>query len=84
MKAPTAKRATIGSGIVFKDAPEPDIVTEKKRVQRNGRVMLPFWVPKVAHKQLRVMAAEDDTTQQELLTTALNQYFQFRGKPPVA
>lgn len=84
MKTAPSKRASIGSAMVFSETPEPEAASAKKRVQRNGRVMLPFWVPKVAHKQLRVMAAEDDTTQQELLTAALNRYFELRGKPPIA
>jgi hypothetical protein len=45
---------------------------------------MPFWVPVAARKQLRLLAAEMDTTQQELLTTALNDFFIKHGKPPIA
>jgi hypothetical protein len=45
---------------------------------------MPFWVPVAARKQLRLLAAEMDTTQQELLTIALNDFFTKHGKPPIA
>jgi hypothetical protein len=45
---------------------------------------MPFWVPVAARKQLKVMAAEMDTTQQELMTLALNDFFKKHGKPPIA
>jgi len=37
-----------------------------------------------AKKQLAMLAIEEDTTQQELLTEALNDLFRKRGKPPIA
>jgi hypothetical protein len=45
---------------------------------------MPFWVPIAARKQLKVMAAEMDTTQQDLMTIALNDFFKKHGKPPIA
>jgi hypothetical protein len=45
---------------------------------------LPFWTTEAAKKQLRMMAAEMDTTQQDLMTDALNMLFQNHGKPPIA
>ncbi len=76
-------RAQLG---VFKETvPTPQILTsDQKRTDRNGRVAMPFWVPVAARKQLRVMAAELDTTQQELMTLALNDLFKKYGKPPIA
>jgi hypothetical protein len=76
-------RAQLG---VFKEA-APALQTptsDQKRTDRNGRVAMPFWVPVVARKQLRVMAAELDTTQQELMTIALNDLFKKHKKPPIA
>lgn len=76
-------RAQLG---VFKEA-TPTLQTltqDQKRTDRNGRVAMPFWVPVAARKQLRVMAAEQDTTQQELMTLALNDFFKKHGKPPIA
>jgi hypothetical protein len=45
---------------------------------------MPFWVPIAAKRQLRVMAAESDTTQQALMRDALNMLFTKHGKPPIA
>jgi Antitoxin-like ribbon-helix-helix len=54
------------------------------RPDRTGRVSMPFWTTATAKKQLRLLAAEEETTQQALLTEALNALFRARGKPPVA
>jgi len=54
------------------------------RPDRAGRVAMPFWTTATAKKQLRLLAAEEETTQQALLTEALNALFKSRGKPPVA
>lgn len=71
---------------VFKSsAATPEtITTSEKRTDRTGRTAMPFWVPVAARKQLKVMAAEMDTTQQELMTLALNDFFKKHGKPPIA
>ena len=42
-----------------------------------------FFSPECA-KQLRMLAAEQDTTVQELIRDGLNLMFQKRGKPPIA
>ena len=54
------------------------------RTDRTGRVPMPFWTTATAKKQLRLLAAEEETTQQALLTEALNALFRARGRPPVA
>jgi hypothetical protein len=54
------------------------------RPDRVGRVTMLFWTTATAKKQLRLIAAEEETTQQALLTEALNGLFKSRGKPPVA
>ncbi len=85
-------RATLGSTGVFaatpaaidKSTPEPKPAGSSKRPDREGRVPLPFWTTAPAKKQLRLLAAEDDTTQQDLMTEALNLLFKNRGKPPIA
>jgi len=76
-------RAKLG---VFSSTPAPTepIVTTEKRTDRAGRTAMPFWVPIAARKQLKVMAAEMDTTQQDLMTIALNDFFKKHGKPPIA
>lgn len=65
-------------------APAENITVKDKRTDRAGRTAMPFWVPIAARKQLKVMAAEMDTTQQELMTLALNDFFKKHGKPPIA
>lgn len=53
------------------------------RAERAGQTSMPFWVPLAAKRQLRVMAAESDTTQQALMREALNLLFVKYGKPPI-
>ena len=85
--------ATLGSTGVFaapvltpaKSAPKPSEPAKAlPRPDREGRKPLPFWTTEAAKKQLRMMAAEMDTTQQDLMTDALNMLFQSHGKPPIA
>ena len=83
------KRATLGATGVFADAPLPEApkATQGKsepRPDRAGRAPLPFWTTSAAKKQLRLLAAEHDTTQQDLMTEALNLLFQKCGRPPIA
>lgn len=87
-------RATLGSTGVFADVPAPAVTVSKeaanlpasgsKRPDREGKVPLPFWTTAPAKKQLRLLAAEGDTTQQDLMSEALNLLFKSRGKPPIA
>lgn len=85
-------RAMLGSTGVFADVPAPaaknaaaSITTKATtRPDREGRVPLPFWTTAPAKKQLRLMAAEEDSTQQDLMAEALNLLFKNRGKPPIA
>jgi PP-loop superfamily ATP-utilizing enzyme len=82
-------RATLGSTGVFAEA-EPTRASEPERARpgarpdRRGRVAMPFWATEAARKQLRLLAAERDTTQQDLMTEALNLVFKQYGKPPIA
>ena len=45
---------------------------------------MPFWTTTAAKRQLRILAAEIDSTQQDLMTEALNDLFAKHGKPPIA
>ena len=63
---------------------EREIKEVVSRPDRAGRVAMPFWTTATAKKQLRLLAAEEETTQQALLTEALNALFKSRGKPPIA
>jgi hypothetical protein len=83
-----SKRATLGATGVFATVPKPnkEAVDTKAlaRPDRAGRAPLPFWATVPAKKQLRLLAAEHDTTQQFLITEALNMLFAKYGKPPIA
>ena len=46
--------------------------------------MIGFYIPDAAYRQLRQLGLDEETTNQELLTEALNMLFQKRGKPPIA
>ncbi len=72
---------------VRKVAPPKLATTESApaaRPDREGRKSMPFWTTEAAKKQLRVLAAELDSSQQDLMTEALNMMFQKHGKPPIA
>lgn len=80
-------RAALGTTGIFADT-EPkrgaEQVTSLSRPDREGRVPMPFWTSISAKRQLRVLAAEEDTTQQHLMGEALNLLFRKHGKPPIA
>jgi len=79
------KRALLGATGVFADPlPEPSQAEGGKRPDREGRVPMPFWTGIAAKRQLRMLAAEKDTTQQALMAEALNLLFERHGKPPIA
>jgi Antitoxin-like ribbon-helix-helix len=82
-------RATLGSTGVFADVqlpPRSEVTppAATARPDREGRAALPFWTTAAAKKQLRLLAATLDTTQQHLMTEALNDLFKKHGKPPIA
>jgi hypothetical protein len=56
----------------------------KKRSDRDGLVPLPFWTVPQARRQLRILAAEEDTTQQKLISEAINLLFRKRNIDPCA
>jgi len=84
------KRATLGSTGVFAEEevapPKPAAATAKAaaRPDREGKVPMPFWTTAAARKQLRLLAAEEDGTQQSLMAEALNLLFAKYRKPPIA
>ena len=81
------KRATLGATGAFA-VPSPDAqaieLKPPARPDRAGRAPVPFWATVAAKKQLRFLAAEQDSDQQALMTEALNLLFQKYGKPPIA
>jgi hypothetical protein len=71
------------TGAFNKSAPEPTNKTASTGA-RAGKKAIPFWVPAAAKKQLDYLTLEEETTQQALLTEALNDLFKKYGKPPIA
>jgi hypothetical protein len=67
-------------------APEQPIVAPLKeaRTDRAGKRMIGFYIPDAAYRQLRQLALDEETTNQELLTEALNTLFKNRGKQSIA
>jgi hypothetical protein len=76
-------RATLGTTGVFAPppaaAPKPGRKANPTKAEattarpdREGKVALPFWTTAPAKRQLRLLAAEEDTTQQLLMAEALN------------
>ncbi len=57
-----------------KPAPQPG---------RRGKRLVSCWQEPDTARRLKVLAAEEDTTVQALMTEALNLLFQDRGLPPV-
>jgi len=64
----------------------PDKATELtyKRPDRVGKRATLFYLPAAAKKQLAILAIERETTQQALLSEALNYLFKKHGKQPIA
>jgi len=77
------KRQQLGK--MFETVPAEKITTlPDRRPDRIGKRAALFQTPEAAKKQLAILAIENDTTQQELLTEALNLLFTKYGKPPIA
>ena len=73
------------------DSAPPEQPTERaarsairgRQDRQDKRQIAGFFSPACA-KQLRMLAAEEDTTVQDLLKEALNLMFQAHSKPPIA
>ena len=51
---------------------------------RRGKRPLTAWVNSDAHRYVRMIAADDDISLEQVVTDALNKYFRDRGMPPIA
>ena len=58
--------------------------SSQRAATREGRVSLPFYVPVSARIQLKTLAAQLQTTNQDLLTEGLNEVFRKHSLPPIA
>jgi hypothetical protein len=56
----------------------------RQRSDRANLVPVPFWTSPGARRQLRILAAEEETTQQRLIAEALNLLFSDRRRDPCA
>ena len=72
-------------------SPEPEAkekaappVSRQQSPSRVGKKPVTVYYGKEAHLQLKILAAEQDTTIQELHQDALNALFVKHGKPPIA
>jgi hypothetical protein len=80
---PKAKRQELGK--MFETLPPNKAAApSEKRPDRVGKRATLFQLPAAAKKQLAILAIEGETTQQALLTEALNDFFKKHGKPPIA
>ena len=63
---------------------EPQKDNEKLPPSRQGKRPYTIWIPEDAHKVIRVLAAEDDISQEQVGRNALNAYLRQLGRPPIA
>lgn len=67
------------------EAPSSTTISgEKVAPSRRGKKNISGYFPPEVHRQLRVIAAEEDKNLQQILGDALNALFERRGKPPIA
>lgn len=65
--------------------PDPKPETQKRSYpSREGKVPVQFFVNKDAHRQLKIICAETDQTNQDIMRDALNNWFLMNDKPPIA
>lgn len=64
--------------------PQPRATTSVRRAGRTGKSNVTGYFDPEVKRQLRIMAAEHDTTIQDLLGEALNELFAKHGKPEIA
>ena len=65
-------------------APSTTATTPHFRPSRVGKTNVTGYFPSSVKKQLRILAADRDTTIQELLAEALNDLFAKHGRPEIA
>ncbi|MDD2465282.1 MAG: hypothetical protein PHI97_14900 [Desulfobulbus sp.] len=78
------KRGNFKTMFSAPEAQEKGTTTEGKRPDRVGKKQTIFHMPEAAKKQLAILAIESETTQQALISEALNDLFKKHGKPPIA
>ena len=66
------------------EAVESAPATEKMAPSRIGKKNISGYFAPEVHRQLRVIAAEEDKNLQDVLGDAINALFEQKGKPPIA
>lgn len=82
-----ARTQAPSSSAVVAAEPLPQSSIPRNRHYRPGReskTNVTAYFPPIVKKQLRLLAAEEETTIQELLAEALNDLFAKRGRPEIA
>lgn len=64
--------------------PPERAASRQSRPGREGKTNITGYFPPAVKKQLRLLAAERETTIQNLLAEALNDFFAKHGKPEIA
>ncbi len=84
--SPQAGGAGVGDGRPPDPSPQAGGAGDgrRRRPGRDGKVNVTGYFDPVVKRMLRVTAAEEDSTIQDLLAEALNDLFAKRGKPEVA
>ncbi|MFN9503385.1 MAG: ribbon-helix-helix domain-containing protein [Rubrivivax sp.] len=83
-RAPAAEIESVAVGAAVAEAAQPVRSVPKRAPSRGGRVLVGgFFAPEV-QTALKVLAAEERTTLQALLTEAINTVFAKRGRPEIA
>lgn len=70
-----------------KESPAPvgkHLENGKLPPSRQGKSRLETWVSRDAKKQLRLLAVEEEKSQDQLLRDGLNLLFRSHGRPPIA
>ena len=77
-----AEKTAVGAASKSRNSNAPTPI--RHRLSREGKVPVTgFYEPRV-RRQLRIMAAEGDTTVQALLGEAISDFFAKHGKPEIA
>ena len=64
--------------------PEPSESKSRNYPSREGKTPVQFFLNKDAHRQLKIVGAERDLTNQDIMVEALNAWFLVNDLPPIA
>ena len=76
--------ASIAAGVKAPATPDPGRVPKPHGASRAGKSFIGGYFPPEVARQVKILAAEQDTTIQLLTAEALNHLFAAYGKPQIA